>query len=51
MLRDATEFRQPLAKEAMAVFASIRVSVANDVGIGVGDGQMAIHPALLNSSL
>ena len=46
MLRDASELRQPLAKETMPVLTSIRVSVTDDVGIGVGDGQMAVHPLL-----
>jgi len=46
MLRDASEVRQPLAKETMPVLTSIRVSVTDDVGIGVGDGQMAVHPLL-----
>lgn len=46
MLRDATELRQPLAKEAVAVLASVRVGVTDHVGVGVGDGQMAVHPLL-----
>ena len=44
MLRDATELRQPLTKETVAVLASVCVSVTDDVGVGVGDGQMAVHP-------
>jgi len=47
MLRDATELHQPLAKEAVAVLAGIHVSVTDDVGVGVGDGQMAVHPLLI----
>ena len=31
----------------MAVLTGVRVSIADDVGIGVGDGQMAVHPLLL----
>ena len=46
MLRDASELRQPLAKEAVPVLTGVRVSVTDDVGIGVGDGQMAVHPLL-----
>ena len=46
MLRDASEVRQPLAKETMPVLTGVRVSVTDDVGIGVGDGQMAVHPLL-----
>ena len=41
MLRDASEVRQP-----MAVPTGVRVSITDDVGIGVGDGQMAVHPLL-----
>ena len=47
MLRDATELRQPLTKETVAVLASVCVSVTDDVGVGVGDGQMAVHPLRL----
>ncbi len=47
MLRDASELRQPLAKEAVPVLTGVRVSVTDDVGVGVGDGQMAVHPLLL----
>jgi len=47
MLRDASELRQPLAKEAMAVLAGVCVGVTDDVGVGVGDGQMAVHPLRL----
>jgi len=46
MLRDASEIRQPLAKETMPVLTGVRVSVTDDVGIRVGDGQMAVHPLL-----
>ena len=47
VFRDASELRQPLAKEAVAVLAGVCVGVADDVGVGVGDGQMAVHPLLL----
>jgi len=47
VLRNATELHQPLAKEAVAVLASVHVSIADDVGVGVGDGQMAVHPLLV----
>jgi len=47
MLRDTSELRQPLGKEAMAVLTGVRVSITDDVGIGVGDGQMAVYPLLL----
>ena len=39
MLRDTSELRQPLAKEAEPVLTGVRVSVTDDVGVGVGDGQ------------
>ena len=44
MLRDSSELRQPLAKEAVTVLAGVCVSVTDDIGVGVGDGQMAVHP-------
>jgi len=47
VLRDTSELRQPLAKEAVAVLASVCVGVTDDVGVGVGDGQMAVHPLRL----
>lgn len=47
MFGDASELRQPLAKEAVAVFAGVCVSVTYDVGVGVGDGQMAVNPILV----
>jgi len=47
MFRDASEPSQPVAKEAVAVFAGVCVSIADDVGVGVGDGQMAVHPLLV----
>ena len=47
MFRDTTELRQPLAKEAMAVLTGVRVGVTDHVGVGVGDGQMAVHPLLV----
>jgi hypothetical protein len=43
LLRDSFELRQPLAKEAMAVLTGVYVSITDDVGIGVGDGQMTVH--------
>jgi len=42
--QDTSKLRQPLAKEAMAVLAGVCMSVTDDVGVGVGDGQMAVHP-------
>ena len=51
MLRNTSELRRPLAKETVAVFASVGVSIANDVGIGVGDCQMAVHPLLVIDSI
>jgi len=39
MFRDTSELRQPLAKEAVAVLTGVCVGVADDVDIGVGDGQ------------
>jgi len=47
MFRDASELRQPLAKEAVAVLTGVCVGVTDDVGVGVGDGQMAVHPLRL----
>src|SRR5699024_1048118 len=47
MLRDAPELRQPLAKETVAVLAGVCVGVTDHVGVGVGDGQMAVHPLLI----
>lgn len=47
MLRDASEPSQPVAKEAVTILAGVCVSVADNVGVGVGDGQMAVHPLLL----
>ncbi len=44
VFRDASELRQPLAKEAVAVLTGVCVGVADDVGVGVGDGQMTVHP-------
>ena len=35
----------------MAVLAGVSVSVADDVGIGVGDGQMIVHPLLVFDSV
>ncbi len=51
MLRDTSELRQPLAKEAVAVLAGVCVSVADDVGDGVDDGQIAVHPHLVLGSV
>ena len=31
----------------MAVLTGVCVGIADDVGLGVGDGQMAVHPLLL----
>ena len=45
--RDTSELRQPLTKEAVAVLTGVCVGVTDDVGIGVGDGQVAVHPLLL----
>lgn len=47
MLRDTPELRQPLAKETVAVLAGVCVGIADDIGVGVGDGQMAVHPLLV----
>jgi len=47
MFRDTAELRQPLAKEAVAVLTRVCVGVADHVGLGVGDGQMAVHPLLV----
>lgn len=47
MLRNTSELRQPLAKEAVAILTGVCVGVTDDVGIGVGDGQMAVYPLLL----
>jgi hypothetical protein len=44
MLRDTSKLHQPLAKETVAVLAGVCVSITDDVGVGVGDGQMAVHP-------
>ena len=47
MLRDTPELRQPLAKKTVAVLAGVCVGVTDHVGVGVGDGQMAVHPLLV----
>jgi len=47
MLRDTSELHRSLAKEAVTVLTGICVSVTDDVGVEVGDGQMAVHPLLL----
>ena len=47
MLRDTVELRQPLTKEAMMALAGVCVSVVDDVGVGVDDGRMAVHPLLV----
>ena len=47
MLGDLSEPSQLVAKEAMAILAGVCVSVADDMGVGVGDGQMAVHPLLI----
>jgi len=36
VLRDASELRQPMAKEAMAILTTVDVGVANHVRIIVG---------------
>jgi|GEM_PF-2667666 hypothetical protein len=46
VFRDASKFRQPLAKEAVAVLEGVCMCVANDVRVGVGDGQMTVYPLL-----
>ena len=51
MLRDTSKLRHPLAKEAAAVLADVCVSVTDDVGVGVGDGQMAVHPLIVLDSV
>ena len=43
MFRDASELRQPLAKEAVAVLAGIHVSIADHVRIIVCDRQMGVN--------
>jgi len=43
MLRDTSELRQPLAKEAVVVFISVCVRVTDDVGARVRDSQMAVY--------
>ena len=35
----------------MAVLTGVRVGIADDVGIGVGDGQMIVHPLLVFDSV
>jgi len=47
MFRDTSEFRQALAKEAVAVLAGVRVSVVNDICLRVGDDHLAVHPLSL----
>jgi len=44
MLGYTAELRQPLAKEAMPIFAVANVSIVSHERLGVGDGQMAVHP-------
>ena len=43
MLRDTSELRQQLAKETMMILTGVRMSITDDVGIGVGDGQTAAY--------
>ncbi len=43
MLRDSSELRQPLAKEAMAVLAAVYVSVTDNVRFIVRDRQMTVN--------
>lgn len=45
MLRDAAELCQLLAKEAVGVLAGIYVTITDDVGVRVADGQIAVHPS------
>ena len=47
MFLNTPELFQPQAKEEMAFFTGVCVRITDDVGIGVGDGQMAVHPLLL----
>jgi len=47
MFRDTSELRQPLAKEAVAVLTGVCVGIADDIGLGGGDGQMSVHPLFL----
>jgi len=51
MFRDASELRQPLAKKAVSVFAVVDVSITDHELIGVGDGQVAVHPLQLLDSI
>lgn len=45
MLQDSSELRQPLAKETVPGLTGVRVSVTDDVGVELGDSQIAVYPA------
>jgi len=47
VLRDASELRQLLAKEAMAVLTAVDVGVAEHVRIVVRDRQMSVNTVVL----
>jgi len=47
VLRDASELRQPLAKEAMAVLTTVDMGVADHVRIIVRDRQMSVNAVVL----
>jgi len=47
VLRDASELRQPLAKEAMAVLTAVDVSIADHVRVIVRDRQMSVNSIVL----
>lgn len=43
VLGDASEPRQPLANEAMAVLTAVEVSIADDVRVIVRNGEMSVN--------
>jgi hypothetical protein len=43
MLQDTSK-PQSLIKEAVTVLTDVRVSITNDIGVTVGEIQMAVHP-------
>jgi len=47
MFRDASELRQPLAKEAVTVLAGIHMSVADHVRVIVRDRQVGVNLLVL----
>ena len=47
MLRDTSELRQPLAKEAMTVLAAVHASIADHVRVVVRDRQMSVNTVVL----